>query len=136
MAFGQSSDDALPGLWMLGQGRQDGGTRGHCDCRENMLERLKVRSPPLSSKLDGIWPVFRRRFARALGAKYRAAVGVRLVEIVRNVMTDLGNHLLTEDGFGPVHKEGDGLTGDPDAFAHFIQYENAALPKETTSLVV
>ena len=71
-----------------------------------------------------------------MGDKYKGAVGKRILDEVREVMTDLGDYLFTEDGKVAKVKSEDGPVGDANAFAHFVKKANKKLPVASSSLVV
>ena len=64
----------------LGQGHAAGGTRNHRDMRDIMLERLRLRAPPLKLELQGRWDEFKKKYAQWMGDSYKAAVGIRFLE--------------------------------------------------------
>ena len=119
---------------MLGQGHESGGTRAHCANREALLERLRLRSPPLSRELEAGWDDFKKAYAKGMGAKFKASVGVRMLEAVRKVMGDLGDHILTEDGSEGFDPSAPERVGSADAFAAFIRKARRGLPVPATSL--
>ena len=118
---------------MLGQGHVSGGIRAHIDCRIRYLERLRLRSPPLPVELEGLWPEFVSRYARAVGARHGAAVGVRMIEIVRQIADQLGEHLRNEDGQLMSGTSDGSRIGDPDAFGRFVRSEYRKLPRAASS---
>ena len=130
------------GAKALGRGHESGGTRAHRAEREALLERLRLRSPPLSRELEAGWDDFKKAYAARMGATHAAAVGVRFSEVVRGVMKDLGDHLLNEDG-SAAKPSADALepvalepVGNIDAFAAFIRKARRALPCAASSLRV
>ena len=64
----------------LGQGHAAGGTRGHREMRETMLERLRLRSPPLKLELRARWDDFKKKYAKWMGDNYKASAGIRFLE--------------------------------------------------------
>ena len=64
----------------LGQGHAAGGTRAHREQRELCLERLRLRSPPLSLELLARWGEFKKGYAQWAGDNYKASVGIRFLE--------------------------------------------------------
>ena len=135
----------------LGQGHAKGGTRAHCAQRAVCLERLRLRAPPLSRELEAVWGEFKKDYAKWMGRQHVGAVGIRFLEVVRDVMLKLGDHLLNEDGSkakpSPAALEpvGDALApsmddvelvGNADAFAAFIRKARRNLPRIATSLRV
>ena len=63
----------------LGQGHAAGGTRAHRELREIMLERLRLRSPPLKLELRARWDEFQKKYAKWMGDNYNAAVVIRFL---------------------------------------------------------
>jgi len=120
----------------LGQGHKEGGTRAHCAQREQCLERLRLRAPPLSSELSAIWPRFKSCYAKWIGVRHKEAVGVRLVESTREVMAELGDFLLTTDGKAAKPSSAVGPIGDESAFSRFVRKANKKLPVDASSVLV
>ena len=128
---------------MLGQGHAAGGTRAHCAQREACLERLRLRAPPLSRELRVVWGDFKKEYAKWMGVVHKEAVGIRMLEVVRDTMTALGDHLLPADGGEPLSSSGVALSssgadlaGDPGAFEKFVKRARKRLPRPASSLVV
>jgi hypothetical protein len=89
--------------------------------RANLLERLQLRSPPLSFEEQARWPRVRDRVAVQYGVKYGVLAGERILEHVRDVIKKLGGHIA--DGKGDVA----GGLGDPSAFhAYFAMLDKWA----------
>ena len=81
--------------------------------RADLLERLKLSSPPLSFEENGRWPLVRDRCATQYGIKYGALTGERILRDVRDVIGRLGSHHRKPEG----HAKDAG--GDPAAFLDF-----------------
>ena len=72
-----------------------------------------------------------------MGARHKAAVGVRFLEVLRDTMAALGDHLLAQDGsVVAAPSSGAGPAGNPDAFALFVRKEKKGLPKDASVLVI
>ena len=120
----------------LGQDHATGGTRKHRDAREIMLERLRLRAPPLKLELRGRWEEFKKKYAQWMGDNYKAAVGIRFLEKIRAVLEDLDEYSLTEEGLARVPEDPDNVRGDEKAFDKFVKSTLEKLPMPATSLVV
>ena len=116
---------------MLGHGHKEGGTRVHCVNREVLLERLRLRSPPLPLELQASWNEFKRAYVRYTRAAWKETAGLQLFEKVRDVMKKLGDHLLREDGSPPSIAE---PVGNADAFAAFVRKSRKRLPEAADTL--
>ena len=121
---------------MLGQGHPDGGTRTHCAARIAFLERLRLRAPPLSRELKVTWCDFSKDYARWMGVMHKAAVGVRMLEVARDTMAALGDHLLPEGGSEEAAVSHAELLGDPGAFSKFMKKARGRMPRPANSLVI
>ena len=112
---------------------------------------MRLRAPPLSRELEAIWCDFKKGYAQWMGRQHGDAVGIRFLEVVRDVMKELGDHLLNEDGskresspaaLEPVEDalapsvDDVELLGNADAFAAFIRKARKKLPRSATSLRV
>ena len=71
-----------------------------------------------------------------MGDNYKAAVGTRLLEKVRNVLEDLDEYSLTEEGFARVPKDPENVRGDDKAFEKFVKSGLKKVPMPAMSLVV
>ena len=120
----------------LGQGHAMGGTRAHCLQRETALERVRLRAPALPAELDAIWDDFKKRYAVCMGSRHKAAVGVRFLEVLRDVMAALGDHLTAQDGSKVAPSSGLGPVGNPNVFAQFVRKAYGELPRDASSLVI
>ena len=119
----------------LGQGRKGGGTKVHVDARIALLERLRLRSPPLPPELEVLWPDFVSKYAKWLGTVQDVAVGVWLLGRVESVMQKLGDHLLTPDG-KPHPPSGSPCVGNPIAFEKWVRAKWEGLPKAASSMIL
>ena len=120
----------------LGQGHPKGGTRAQCLQREAALERVRLRAPPLPLEVEAIWDDFKREYSKWMGSRYKEKVGLRFVEVLRDAMEALGDHLLARDGSIVEPSSGLGPVGNPNAFARFVSKAYRALPKDATTLVI
>ena len=123
-----------------GQGHSTGGTKAHSTAREQCLDRLRLRAPPLPLNLDEYWPEFKSQYSHWIGEK--SAVGKFFLDTVEGVMKELGDHLLP---LGPPSKKAsasalkpvDPPKGDPRALERFIEGARKHLgPKHANVLVV
>ena len=114
----------------LGQGHKKGGTKLHLGRRINMLNRLKLRSPPLPPHFEADWGDFVTTYAKYEGSQRKAAVGVTFITEIQGVMADLGEHLQREKG--DAHVEG----GRQDALAEFMRLKLLKMTRAATSLRV
>ena len=120
----------------LGQGHAKGGTRAQCLQREAALERVRLRAPPLPLEVEAIWDDFKREYSKWMGSRYKEKVGLRFVEVLRDAMEALGDHLLARDGSIVEPSSGLGPVGNPNAFAQFVRKAYKGLPRDTSSLVI
>ena len=141
-AAAREKKDALAKLPMeftadsLGQGHATGGTRAHCVQREAALERVRLRAPALPVELEAIWDDFKKRYAKSMGARHKAKVGVLFIEVLRDVMTALGDHLSAQDGSIVPPSSSLGPAGNPNAFAQFVRKAYKGLPRDASSLLI
>ena len=84
--------------------------------RQNMLERLKLRAPPLSPALEVLWPSIRNNYCRQVALRHNKHVGCYLVQEVNRVISELGKHFGHPDPAVLVSKK----VGDPKAFENFV----------------
>ena len=71
-----------------------------------------------------------------MGDNYKAAVGIRFLEKIRDVLAELDEYSLTEEGFARVPEDPDNVRGDKKAFDKFVKSGLKKLPMPATSLVV
>ena len=141
-AAAREKKDALAKLPMeftaasLGHGHAKGGTRAHCLQREAALERVRLRAPALPLELEAIWDDFRKEYARCMGARHKEKVGIQFLEVLRDTMAALGDHLLAQDGCIVAPSSGLGPVGNPNAFAQFVRKAYKGLPRDASSLVI
>jgi hypothetical protein len=102
----------------LGQGHKEGGSAAHRANRVSMLNRLKLRCPPLDPEWEALWNVFAVRHVRHTGTVHKAAIGVFALAEVRDVMEALGKHLRDESGKDLSGGDGE---GDARAFVRFVR---------------
>ena len=107
-----------------------GGTKKHLEARVAALNRLKLRAPPLPLELEVDWDRWALGYAACEGRKSKAAVGFFFLLELKEVMEELGEHLLREPGDKKV--EG----GDPNALAKFIKKINKKMPKDSSSVKI
>jgi len=119
----------------LGQGKKGGGTRAHLNARIAMLERLRLRSPPLPPDLEAVWPDFVSRYARYVGDTQQAAVGKWLIDRAKLIMDGLGDHLLGHDG-KPQPPSGPEPLGQANLFAKWVRRKWEGLPKSALTVSV
>ena len=104
--------------------------------REIMLERLRLRGPPLKLELQGRWDEFKKKYAQWMGDNYKAAVGIRFLEKIRGVLEDLDEYSLTEEGLARLTEDAENVRGDEKAFDKFVKSNLKKLPMPATSSVV
>jgi hypothetical protein len=117
----------------LGQGHKAGGSLAHRANRVNMLNRLKLRCPPLDPEWEVLWNVFAVRHVRRTGTVHTAAIGVFALGEAREVMEALGKHLRHESGKDLSGGDGE---GDPRAFNRFVRRNWRKLAFDPNVLVV
>ena len=71
-----------------------------------------------------------------MGARHKEKVGIRFVEVLRDTMAALGDHLLAQDGSIVAPSSGLGPVGNPNAFAQFVRKAYKGLPRDASSLVI
>ena len=67
---------------------------------------------------------------------HKAAVGMRMLEVARDTMAALGDHLLPEGGSEESAVSHTELLGDIDAFSNFIKKARKWMPRPANSLVI
>ena len=82
-----------------------------------MLERFKLRAPPLPLKLEALWPQIRNNHARQVSKYHNAYVGCFIVQEVNRVISELGKHFTHPDPKVYHCKD----EGNPRAFEDFVQ---------------
>ena len=97
---------------------------------------MRLRAPPLPLELEAIWDDFKKEYAKWMGARHKAAVGVRFVEVLRDAMAALGGHLLAQDGSIVPPSSMVGPVGNPKAFALFVGKAYTGLPRDVSTLVI
>jgi hypothetical protein len=117
----------------LGQGHKAGGSAAHRANRVSMLNRLKLRCPPLDPEWEALWNVFAVRHVRHTGTVHTAAIGVFALGEVREVMEALGKHLRHESGKDLSGGDGE---GDPRAFNRFVRRNWRKLAFDPNVIVV
>ena len=121
---------AMPNMFTAaacGQGKPNGGGSLEIPQRRSVLERLRLRAPPLSPKWSTEWPAFVAWYAVFVGKRDGAACGARLLKRLGEVMNRTGTHLRRDDGTCPLAGK-----GDPDAFEQFLDTELAFKPKDAS----
>ena len=63
-------------------------------------------------------------------------MGVVFIEVLRDTMKALGDHLSEQDGSAVAPGPGLGLVGNPNAFAQFVRGAYKKLPRDASSLVI
>ena len=120
----------------LGQGHAKGGTRAHCMQREAALERVRLRAPALPLEWQAVWDDFKKKYAKRMGERHKEKVGIQLLEVLRDTMAALGDHLLAQDGSAVAPSSGLGPVGNPTAFTQFVRKAYKGLPRDASSLVI
>jgi hypothetical protein len=126
----------------FGQGHATGGTKAHATAREQCLDRLRLRAPPLPLNLDEYWPEFKSQYSHWIGEKKKGATGKYFLDTVERVMKELGDHLLpvhplSKKALAAAAKKVVPLEGDPLALERFIEEARKPLgPKHANYLLV
>ena len=76
----------------LGQDQDGGGKAKEQKARQDCLERVKLRSPPLPKDLEAAWPETRNNYARQVAIKHGKWVGERLITEVNRTIEELGKY--------------------------------------------
>ena len=91
-----------------------------------MLERVKLRSPPLPADIEALWPQIRNNYCRQVALFHREYVGGCLVNTVNEVIEALGKHF-THPGPGvKVSKK----AGGPKAFEQIVVQMRTQWPEK------
>jgi hypothetical protein len=117
----------------LGGGLWQGGQKIHLDARIRLLQRAKLRSPPLPAYLEAEWPKIRDTYAKLAGENLGSKVGQALVDGVVHMSDLLGQHYNHPD----KHKK-KSKGGDKTAFEKYVvSLKNAwgGGPKAASSVV-
>jgi hypothetical protein len=91
-----------------------------------MLERLKLRAPPLPAEIEALWPHIRNNYCRQVALFHNEYVGGYLVKEVNRVVDELGKHLNHPDPAVKVSKK----AGDPKAFERFVAQMRTQWPEK------
>ena len=127
----QAKLDALPKTWNeqeCGQGKHFGRLQEVKNRRE-CLERLKLRSPPLSFSDEVLWKQVSQFYSVKIGKDHELGTGIAFLKKVNAVLVGLGEHLV-----GTLkHKESG---GDPEAFAKFFRQMKAKMPHKDNTVTM
>ena len=113
--------------------------------RENLLERLRLRSPPLPYDLEDSWPRFKRTWCKIAEERYGllpAGLGHTFVAEVNDCLEALKCYYNGKTEFNKgSRKEGlflvwDKMEGDPMAFENYVRRTWEKLPKSTVSVCI
>ena len=91
-----------------------------------MLERVKLRAPPLPAEIEALWPQIRNNYCRQVALFHGAYVGGFLVKAVNEVIDELGKHFTHPDPGVKVSKK----DGNPKAFAEFVMKMRTQWPEK------
>ena len=94
-----------------------------------VLDRLRLRAPPLPAHLEAQWPQLRENISTHLAAKHKAAVGAAFDAAVKGVVHALGVHALPVPGTDPAPK------GSSDASA-FVTWLTTLISEFPSSALV
>ena len=123
--------DALPKHFTsatTGQGQTLGGKGKYLQARIDCLDRLRLRSPPLTDLWSVRWPDLRRDYAIYIGRKFGNSTGVQFITRINDVIKSLGSHLTN----AAPGKKG----GDKDAFFQFVLTMWKETPRAATSVEI
>ena len=109
-----------------GQELKDGGNNKHQTNRQNLLERLKLRAPPLPPAVELLWPHIRNNFARQAALFHKEYVGCFIIKEVNAVINDLGKYFTHPD---PAVKKSS-KAGCPRAFEQFVEKMRKQWPEK------
>ena len=87
--------EALPKRFsakVLGQGKADGGGKKEHQARCELVERTKLRSPPLPLELEAKWPDVKANYSRQMAIKYGSSVGRHFCLAVNGCIEELGKY--------------------------------------------
>ena len=104
----------------LGQGKKGGGGVAFVKARQQLLERLRLRAPPLPADVEEWWPAFVARYAEHVGVAHKEKVGTELLARIRRVKDGLGGQLRSGDG-KPRAPSGSVAKGNPDVFEAWVR---------------
>ena len=127
--------DALSGIpWdfsaeQCGQGKnwKSRAAKAH---RLDCLNRLKLRSPPLSLAMEAVWPSRRDAYATCVAERHKEATGVEFIRKINNLLKDLGKHY---GGPTKYNSAANMHEGTIDAFEKFVRHLDVWMPKSVTS---
>ena len=91
-----------------------------------MLERVKLRAPPLPAEIEALWPHIRNNYCRQVALLQKEYVGGFLVTEVNKVIDALGKHFSHPDPGVKVSKK----AGDPKAFERFVVQMRTQWPEK------
>jgi len=114
--------------------------------RINLLERLRLRSPPLPPSFGGLaeWERFRNCWAKVAAEKYKWQVGLVFVKGINECLRQLDCYYAGESEFNKGkhwRKENDlrcdvERDGDKLAFEKYVKKRKALLPKSTLTVCI
>ena len=101
--------------------------------RQNALERIKLRAPPLPPAIEVKWIDIHNNYCRQMAIRYKDFVGGMFVREVNALVKVMGKYLVH-----PKVKPSSKTTGDPKAFENFVEgldrdrWQRQKKPQETS----
>ena len=117
-----------------GQDQDAGGGRDAMNTRVAVLERLRLRSPPLPCWLSEEWEPIRDWYCKSMAERHKKAVGVRFLNDVNAVIDALGELIRPGENGAPCKKPKKG--GNPKAFEQFVLWMRKNMPQPGRFVVV
>ena len=108
-----------------GQELKGGGNKTHQTSRQKLVERLKLRAPPLPAEVEALWPHIRNNYCRQIALFHGEYVGCFIVKEVNAVIAALGKHFTHPDPAVFASK----MAGDPKAFERFVAQMRTQWPE-------
>ena len=104
------------------------------NARVAVLERLRLRSPPLPCWLSEEWEPIRDWYCKSMAERHKKAVGVAFLSDVNEVIDALGDCILPGENGAPCKKPK--KDGNAKAFERFVLWLREKMPQPGRFVVV
>lgn len=119
---------------VCGQDKDAGGGRDAMNARVAVMERLRLRSPPLPCWLSEEWEPIRDWYCKSMAERHKKAVGVAFLKDVNEVIDALGDCILPGENGAPCKKPK--KDGNAKAFERFVLWLREKMPQPGRFVVV
>ena len=107
-------------------------SKKHQTNRQNALERIKLRAPPLPPIIELQWSHIRNNYCRQMALYYKDFVGGMFVKAINDLVKAMGRYLRHPD---PKVKPSSKAKGDPKAWEEFVDQMRAKWPEKKSATV-